>query len=127
MASQILANHLAPGGGKIVILYKSGSTSVVNLSLANLAASTVGGDAETVSAADITRIWYTGAGTLSIKRLTTVVFISDSETTFDWDFKGAGISLSANNDQAINVTFSDANSTAIIELQKTTNYSTSEY
>jgi hypothetical protein len=127
MASQILANHLAPGGGKIVILYKSGSTSVVNLSLANLAASTVGGDAETVSAADITRIWYSGAGTLSIKRNTTVVFISDSEATFDWDFKGAGISLSANNDQAINVTFSDANSTAIIELQKTTNYSTSEY
>ena len=127
MASQILANHLAPGGGKVVVLYKSGATTVVNLSLANLAASTVGGDAETVSAADITRIWYTGAGTLSIKRLTTVVFISDSETTFDWDFKGAGVSLSANNDQAINVTFSDANSTAIIELQKTTNYSTSEY
>ena len=127
MASQILSNHLTPGGGKIVVLYKSGSTSVVNLTLANLAASTVGGDAETVSAADITRIWYTGAGTLSIKRLTTVVFISDSETTFDWDFKGAGVSLSANNDQAINVTFSDANSTAIIELQKTTNYSTSEY
>ena len=68
-----------------------------------------------------------GAGTLSIKRNTTVVFISDSETTFDWDLKGAGISLSANNDQAINVTFSDANSTAIIELQKTTNYSTTEY
>ena len=127
MASQILANHLAPGGGKVVVLYKSGSTSVVNLSLANLAASTVGGDAETVSAADITRIFYTGAGTLSIKRNTTVVFISDSEATFDWDLKGAGISLSANNDQAINVTFSDANSTAIIELQKTTNYGTSEY
>jgi len=127
MASQILANHLTPGGGKVVVLYKSGATSVVNLSLANLAASTVGGDAETVSAADITRIWYTGAGTLSIKRNTTVVFISDSETTFDWDFKGAGVSLSANNDQAINVTFSDANSTAIIELQKTSNYSTSEY
>ena len=127
MASQILANHLAPGGGKVVVLYKSGATTVVNLSLANLAASTVGGDAETVSAADITRIFYTGAGTLSMKRNTTVVFISDSEATFDWDLKGAGISLSANNDQAINVTFSDANSTAIIELQKTTNYGTSEY
>ena len=117
MASQILANHLAPGGGKVVILYKSGSTSVVNLSLANLATGS-----ETVSAADITRIWYSGAGTLSIKRNTTVVFISDSETTFDWDLKGAGVSLSANNDQAINVTFSDANSTAIIELQKTSNH-----
>ena len=122
MASQILANHLTPGGGKVVVLYKSGATSVVNLSLANLAAGS-----ETVAAADIARIWYSGAGTLSIKRNTTVVFISDSETTFDWDLKGAGISLSANNDQAINVTFSDANSTAIIELQKTTNYSTSEY
>ena len=127
MASQILSNHLSVGGGKVVVLYKSGATTVVNLSLANLAASTVGGDAETVSAADITRIFYTGAGTLSIKRNTTVVFISDSEATFDWDLKGAGISLSANNDQAINVTFSDANSTAIIELQKTTNYGTSEY
>ena len=127
MASQILSNILAPGGGKVVVLYKSGATSVVNLPLANLAATPTGGSAETVSAADITRIFYTGAGTLSIKRNTTVVFISDSETTFDWDLKGAGISLSANNDQAINVTFSDANSTAIIELQKTTNYSTTEY
>ena len=127
MASQILSNILAPGGGKVVVLYKSGATSVVNLTLANLAATPTGGSAETVSAADITRIFYTGAGTLSIKRNTTVVFISDSETTFDWDLKGAGISLSANNDQAINVTFSDANSTAIIELQKTTNYGTSEY
>ncbi|NMJ87417.1 MAG: hypothetical protein EX285_06210 [Thaumarchaeota archaeon] len=127
MASQILSNILAPGGGKVVVLYKSGATSVVNLTLANLAATPTGGSAETVSAADITRIFYTGAGTLSIKRNTTVVFISDSETTFDWDLKGAGISLSANNDQAINVTFSDANSTAIIELQKTTNYSTTEY
>ena len=127
MASQILSNHLNPGGGKVVVLYKSGATSVVNLTLANLAATPTGGSAETVSAADITRIFYTGAGTLSIKRNTTVVFISDSGSTFDWDLKGAGISLSANNDQAINVTFSDANSTAIIELQKTTNYSTTEY
>ena len=118
MAAVELSNHLAVGGGKIVLLYKSGSTSVVNKSLANLATGS-----ETVSAADITRIYYTGAGTLSIKRNTTVVFISDSETTFDWDLKGAGISLSANNDQAINVTFSDANSTAIIELQKTSDHS----
>ena len=119
MASQILSNHLSVGGGKVVVLYKSGATSVVNLSLANLAAGS-----ETVAAADIARIWYSGAGTLSIKRNTTVVFISDSETTFDWDLKGAGILLSANNDQAINVTFSDANSTAIIELQKTSNHGT---
>ena len=119
MASQILSNHLSVGGGKVVVLYKSGATTVVNLSLANLATGS-----ETVSAADITRIFYTGAGTLSIKRNTTVVFISDSEATFDWDLKGAGISLSANNDQAINVTFSDANSTAIIELQKTSNHGT---
>ena len=122
MAAVELSNHLTPGGGKIVLLYKSGATTVVNKSLANLA---TGG--ETVSAADITRIWYSGAGTLSIKRNTTVVFISDSEATFDWDLKGAGISLSANNDQAINVTFSDANSTAIIELQKTSNHSSTQY
>ena len=51
------------------------------------------------------------------------MFISDSEATFDWNFKESGIALSANNDQAINVTFSDANSTAIIELQKTSNHS----
>ena len=51
------------------------------------------------------------------------MFISDSECTFDWDLKEAGMSISANNDQAINVTFSDANSTAIIELQKTSNHS----
>ena len=122
MAAVELSNHLTPGGGKIVLLYKSGATTVVNKSLANLA---TGG--ETVSAADITRIWYAGAGTLSIKRNTTVVFISDSEATFDWDLKGAGVSLSANNDQAINVTFSDANSTAIIELQKTSNHSSTQY
>ena len=122
MAAVELSNHLTPGGGKIVLLYKSGATTVVNKSLANLA---TGG--ETVSAADITRIWYSGAGTLSIKRNTTVVFISDSEATFDWDLKGAGVSLSANNDQAINVTFSDANSTAIIELQKTSNHSSTQY
>ena len=118
MAAVELSNHLAVGGGKVVLLYKSGSTDSVNKSLANLA---TGG--ETVSAADITRIWYTGAGTLTIKRNTTTVFISDSEATFDWDLKGAGVSLSANNDQAINVTFSDANSTAILEIQKTSNHS----
>ena len=118
MAAVELSNHLSVGGGKVVLLYKSGSTSSINKSLANLA---TGG--ETVSAADITRIWYTGAGTLTIKRNTTTVFISDSEATFDWNFKESGIALSANNDQAINVTFSDANSTAIIELQKTSNHS----
>ena len=118
MAAVELSNQLAVGGGRVVLLYKSGSTDSVNKSLANLA---TGG--ETVTAADITRIWYTGAGTLTIKRNTTVVFISDSEATFDWNFKEAGIALSANNDQAINVTFSDANSTAIIELQKTSNHS----
>ena len=122
MAAVELSNQLSVGGGKVVLLYKSGATSVVNKTLANLA---TGG--ETVTAADITRIYYTGAGTLSIKRNTTVVFISDSETTFDWNLKEAGISLNANNDQAINVTFSDANSTAIIELQKTSNHSSSEY
>ena len=122
MAAVELSNQLAVGGGKVVLLYKSGATTVVNKTLANLA---TGG--ETVTAADITRIYYTGAGTLSIKRNTTVVFISDSETTFDWNLKEAGISLNANNDQAINVTFSDANSTAIIELQKTSNHSSSEY
>ena len=62
MAAVELSNHLAVGGGKVVLLYKSGSTSSINKSLANLA---TGG--ETVSAADITRIWYTGAGTLTIK------------------------------------------------------------
>lgn len=118
MAAVELSNHLSVGGGKVVLLYKSGATTVVNKSLANLA---TGG--ETVTAADITRILYTGAGTLTIKRNTTTVFISDSEATFDWDLKGMGMSLSANNDQAINVTFSDANSTAIIELQKTSNHS----
>ena len=118
MAAVELSNHLAVGGGKVVLLYKSGGTSVVNKALSDLA---TGG--ETVSAADITRIWYTGAGTLTIKRNTTTVFISDSECTFDWDLKEAGMSISANNDQAINVTFSDANSTAIIELQKTSNHS----
>ena len=118
MAAVELTNQLAVGGGRVVLLYKSGGTSVVNKLLANLA---TGG--ETVTAADITRIWYTGAGTLTIKRNTTTVFISDSEATFDWNFKEAGIALSANNDQAINVTFSDANSTAIIELQKTSNHS----
>jgi len=118
MAAVELSNHLAVGGGKIVLLYKSGATTVVNKTLANLATGS-----ETVSAADISRIWFTGAGTLTIKRNTTVVFISDSECTFDWDLKGAGVLLNANNDQAINVQFSDANSTAIIELQKTSNHS----
>ena len=60
---------------------------------------------------------------MTIRRNTTVVFITDSETTFDWQLKEHGISISANNDQAINVQFSDANSTAIIELQKTSNHS----
>tara|TARA_R100001377_G_scaffold693_1_gene652 strand:- start:2081 stop:2449 length:369 start_codon:yes stop_codon:yes gene_type:complete len=122
MAAVELSNHLAPGGGKIVLLYKSGGTAAVNKTLANLA---TGG--ETVTAADITRIYYTGAGTLTIKRNTTPVFISDVHTSFDWDLKEAGISLSANNDQAINVVFSDANSTAIIELQKTSNHSSTQY
>jgi hypothetical protein len=118
MAAVELSNQLAVGGGKVVLLYKSGATTVVNKTLANLA---TGG--ETVTAADITRIYYSGAGTLTIRRNTTVVFISDSETTFDWQLKEHGISLSANNNAAINVQFSDANSTAIIELQKTSNHS----
>ena len=51
MASQILSNHLAPGGGKVVVLYKPGSASVVNLALSGLAAT-----GETVSEAAIARI-----------------------------------------------------------------------
>jgi len=122
MAAVELSNHLAPGGGKIVLLYKPGVTTTVDKTLANLA---TGG--ETVSAADITRIYYTGAGTMTIRRNTTIVFVTDSEATFDWDLKGAGISLSANNTASINVIFSDANSTAIIELQKTSNHSSTQY
>ena len=127
MASQILSNHLSPGGGKTVVLYKSGSDAVVNLTLANLAATPTGGSAETVAAADISRIWYSGAGQLKIARNTTNVFVSQTGCSFNFDFKADGVLLSANNDQAINVTFSDANSVAIIELQKTTNYSSTQY
>ena len=118
MAAVELTNQLAVGGGKIVLLYKPGATTTVNKSLANLA---TGG--ETVTAADITRIWYTGAGTMHMRRNTTIVFVTDSEASLDWNLKESGISLNANNDQAINVIFSDANSTAIIELQKTSNHS----
>tara|TARA_R110002167_G_scaffold18041_4_gene68164 strand:- start:203 stop:571 length:369 start_codon:yes stop_codon:yes gene_type:complete len=115
-----ISNHTSVGGGKTVLHYLPGATTVTNKTLANLAS---GG--ETVSAADITRIYYTGAGTMTIRRNTTVVFVSDSEATLDWNLKESGISISANNDQAINVQFSDANSTAIIELQKTSNHSNS--
>jgi hypothetical protein len=115
-----ISNHTSVGGGKTVLHYLPGATTVTNKTLANLAS---GG--ETVSAADITRIYYTGAGTMTIRRNTTVIFVSDSEATFDWNLKESGISISANNDQAINVQFSDANSTAIIELQKTSNHSNS--
>jgi hypothetical protein len=118
MAAVELSNQLAVGGGKVVLLYKPGATTTVDKTLANLA---TGG--ETVTAADITRIWYTGAGTMHIRRNSTIVFVTDSECTLDWDLKSAGILLNANNDQAINVIFSDANSTAIIELQKTSNHS----
>ena len=115
-----ISNHTSVGGGKTVLHYLPGATTVTNKTLANLAS---GG--ETVSAADITRIYYTGAGTMTIRRNTTVIFVSDSEATLDWNLKESGISISANNDQAINVQFSDANSTAIIELQKTSNHSNS--
>ena len=115
-----ISNHTSVGGGKTVLHYLPGATTVTNKTLANLA---TGG--ETVSAADITRIYYTGAGTMTIRRNTTVVFVSDVHTSLDWDLKESGISISANNDQAINVQFSDANSTAIIELQKTSNHSNS--
>jgi len=115
-----LSNHTSVGGGKTVLHYLPGATTVTSKTLANLA---TGG--ETVSAADITRIYYTGAGTMTIRRNTTVVFVSDVHTSLDWDLKESGISLSANNTAAINVQFSDANSTAIIELQKTSNHSNS--
>jgi hypothetical protein len=83
---------------------------------------------ETVSEAAISRIFYTGSGQLKIARNTTNVFISgDTDDSFDFDFKAAGCLLSANSDQAINVTFADANSTAIIEFQKTSNYSSTTY
>jgi hypothetical protein len=115
-----ISNHTSVGGGKTVLHYLPGATTVTNKTLANLAS---GG--ETVSAADITRIYYTGAGTMTIRRNTTVIFVSDSEATFDWNLKESGIALTANNTAAINVQFSDANSTAIIELQKTSNHSNS--
>jgi hypothetical protein len=115
-----ISNHTSVGGGKTVLHYLPGATTVTNKTLANLAS---GG--ETVSAADITRIYYTGAGTMTIRRNTTVVFVSDSEATLDWNLKESGIALTANNTAAINVQFSDANSTAIIELQKTSNHSNS--
>jgi hypothetical protein len=115
-----ISNHTSVGGGKTVLHYLPGATTVTNKTLANLA---TGG--ETVSAADITRIYYTGAGTMTIRRNTTVIFVSDSEATFDWNLKESGIALTANNTAAINVQFSDANSTAIIELQKTSNHSNS--
>tara|TARA_R100001377_G_scaffold34231_1_gene18841 strand:+ start:39 stop:407 length:369 start_codon:yes stop_codon:yes gene_type:complete len=117
MAAVILSNHLSVGGGKVVILYKPGGTATVDKTLANLA---TGG--ETVTAADITRIWYTGAGTMHIRRNSTIVFVTDSEASLEWNLKESGIALSANNDKSINVIFSDANSTAIIELQKTSNH-----
>ena len=80
MASQILSNHLAPGGGKVVVLYKPGSASVVNLALSGLAAT-----GETVSEAAISRIFYTGSGQLKIARNTTNVFISgDTDDSFDF-------------------------------------------
>ena len=118
MAAVELSNQLAVGGGKVVLLYKPGATTTVDKSLANLA---TGG--ETVTAADITRIWYTGAGTMHIRRNSTVVFVTDSEASLDWNLKESGIAISANNDQTVNVIFSDANRTAIIESQKTSNHS----
>jgi hypothetical protein len=118
MAAVELSNQLAVGGGKVVLLYKPGATTTVDKTLANLA---TGG--ETVTAADITRIWYTGAGTMHIRRNSTVVFVTDSEASLDWNLKESGIAISANNDQSVNVIFSDANSTAIIELQKTSDHS----
>ena len=48
---------------------------------------------------------------------------SQSNQKLTVDLKESGISLNANNTAAINVIFSDANSTAIIELQKTSNHS----
>ena len=113
-----VSNHTSVGGGKVVLHYLPGATTTTNKTLANLAS---GG--ETVTAADITRIWYTGAGTMHIRRNSTIVFVSDSEASLDWNLKESGIAITANNDQAINVIFSDPNSTAIIELQKTSNHS----
>ena len=106
MAAVVLSNQLAVGGGKIVLLYKPGATTTVDKTLANLA---TGG--ETVTAADITRIWYTGAGTMHIRRNSTIVFVTDSEASLEWNLKESGIAISANNTASINVIFSDANST----------------
>jgi hypothetical protein len=113
-----ISNHTSVGGGKTVLHYLPGATTVTNKTLANLA---TGG--ETVTAADITRIWYTGAGTMHIRRNSTIVFVTDSEASLEWNLKESGIANSANNTASINVIFSDANSTAIIELQKTSNHS----
>jgi len=116
-----VSNHTSVGGGKVVLHYLPGATTTTNKTLANLAS---GG--ETVTAADITRIWYTGAGTMHIRRNSTIVFVTDSEASLEWNLKESGIAITANNTAAINVIFSDANSTAIIELQKTSNHSAGE-
>ena len=87
MAAVELSNQLAVGGGKVVLLYKPGATTTVDKTLANLA---TGG--ETVTAADITRIWYTGAGTMHIRRNSTIVFVTDSEASLEWNLKESGTS-----------------------------------
>ena len=118
MASKITNRHSQSN------IYGSGETAV-NVSLANLAASD---PAETVTAARISRIQFTGSGQLKINRLTTQMFIASTgaiQGSIDMDLSGRGDGLApdiANTDQSINVICTDANSSWSIDVVKTSSW-----
>ena len=116
MASQINNEH-----GRTTI-YGTNLTAL-NVALADMAASS---PAETVSAAQIKRIRFFGSGQLKISRNTTVWFIASTGSAanvVDMDLTGGSTAIPlANNDQAINVACTDANSVFIIDVAKTSTY-----
>ena len=119
MASKITNEH-----GRSSI-YGSGETAV-NVSLANMAAAS---PAETVTAAKIARIRFFGSGQIKVSRLTSVWFIASTGSAanvVDMDLtgrEGSGVAPAlGNTDQAINVACTDANSSFIIDVIKTSTY-----
>jgi len=117
MASKITNEHSRTS------IYGTNLTAL-NVSLANMAAAN---PTETVTAAKIARIRFFGSGQIKISRNTTVWFIASTGSAaniVDMDLTGAGVAVElGNNDQAINVACTDANSSFIIDVNKTSTFS----
>lgn len=114
MASRTLSNQK---GGKMVVLFTSGTTLTV--ASANTDAT------ETVTGLHINQIWYgSDSGYIKVNRGSNTAIIVGSSGYMDFAGGGAAIQIDPAADVVVSMT--SANSTVIIDFQKVSTY-TSQY